>query len=314
MTDTWVVTTYFNPCRYATRYANFVAFLKGMEAVGANVLIVELTEGASEVLPHVGGQVHVLGFNGNAAIWQKERLINLARVRLPPSCTKIVWADADILFEDPQWLFKTSAMLETKMVVQPFSHAVNLSRSGHTDGDVAGGDEVESFSSVFARSPEPAQKYTFKSHGHTGYAWAARRELLQTTGLYDACMTGSGDHLMAHAFSGTVDSACVSTTLGGGAHARHFHAWAARAGRFVDGRLGAIEGRVFHLWHGRTEDRRYHERNQTFKRFSFDPERDLQATESGLWEWAGSAAEIKAWSHDLFASRAEDGPSAHDTV
>ena len=47
--DFWVITSYFNPARYKTKRLNFDAFMAGMKAVGANVLVVEMAFGdASE--------------------------------------------------------------------------------------------------------------------------------------------------------------------------------------------------------------------------------------------------------------------------
>ena len=74
--DLWVITCYFNPCRYKTKRANFDAFMAGMEDNRANVLVVELAFGDEEFeLPK---SKNVLRLRGSGVMWQKERLLNIA--------------------------------------------------------------------------------------------------------------------------------------------------------------------------------------------------------------------------------------------
>src|SRR6478672_11722272 len=165
--------------------------MAGMKAAGANVLVVEMAFGDApfELEP----AKDVVRFRGDGIMWQKERLLNVASTRLPDSCRKVGWFDADIVFKEPDWLERTCEALDRHVVVQPFSHAVRLHRDNQDDGT---GVLDESFASVFVRSPRPARTMGYHHHGHTGYAWAARRELFDSCGLYDACLTGSADHMM----------------------------------------------------------------------------------------------------------------------
>ena len=140
------------------------------------------------------------------------------------------------------------------MVVQPFSHAVRLNRGNEDDGT---GLLYESFASCFVRDRSLARTRLFNQHGHTGFAWAARREFVTECGLYDACLTGSGDHLMAHAFAAAVaKSPCMPHLIGPSpAYRQHFVRWAVQARDFVGGKLGVVPGRILHLWHGDLGDR-----------------------------------------------------------
>lgn len=308
--DTWIVTSYFNPCGYLSKKFNFDVFAMRLRSTGAQLLVIEmaLKDGEFE-LPDDGDVIRV---RGNGVMWQKERLLNIAIARLPASCTKVAWLDCDLLFEDSGWLQETSDALERFAVVQLFSSCVRLPR-GHLEFQGYGQDEApvtESFAAAFARDRSLARHAPYGGHGHTGFAWAARRELLDACGLYDACLTGSGDHLMAHAFAGTVDSLCIPMAIGTGRYAEHFSRWAAKAYRIGRGSLGHVPGRILHLWHGAIADRRYHDRNQEFKTFAFDPDRHIRRGESGLWEWADAPAEMRTWASDLFASRNEDGDRA----
>jgi hypothetical protein len=241
-------------------------------------------------------------------MWQKERLLNIAAARLPKSVRKIGWFDADIIFKEPDWLERTSKALDDHMVVQPFSHAVRLHRDNRDDGT---GDLDESFASMFVRDPRPARLGRYQVHGHTGYAWAARRELFDTCGLYDACLTGSADHLMAHAFAAAMrNSPCMVHTFRGSMdYAAHFIRWAISARDVVRSKVGVVPGRILHLWHGDLADRRYADREREFRRLEFDPDGDLRLDKSGLWEWSDEAPDhLRAWADNSF-HRNEDGDS-----
>lgn len=246
---------------------------------------------------------------GDGFIWQKERMLNLALLHLPPACKKVVWADCDIIFESPDWLDQTAAALEQNIVVQPFEHSIRLPH-GHISyrGESQENSGItESFAACYKRDPALTSHAPYINHGHTGYVWAARRDFLEACGLYEACITGSSDHLMAHAFAGTLSSPCIAAMIGHGhAFARHFDAWARSADAYCKGRLGFVPGTVLHLWHGSLANRRYRSRNQELKEMSFDPDRDLTVDSNGLLAWVESAHQLQTWSEAYFKSRKED--------
>lgn len=307
MDDFWTITAYFNPCRYVTRKVNFERFAACLKATSASLLVVELVLDHGEF--ELGNEYNVLRLRGGAVMWQKERLLNIAAAHLPVSCKKVAWLDGDVLLDD-DWPQKAAAALDCYHVVQPFRSCVRLP-PGHIDWPADGAQPaiaIESFAAACARAPCLARDVESPLHGHTGFAWAARRELFEHVGLYDACLTGSGDHLMAHVFAGALDSVCIPAMIGvGHRYAAHFARWAAEADRMVGGSLGFVEGRARHLWHGDRADRRYRQRNQEFKTFDFDPDRDLRRGANGVWEWADASVQIRAWASAVFVSRNEDG-------
>ena len=303
--DFWVITSYFNPARYKTKRQNFDRFMAGMRDVGANVLVVELAFGDGEFELDPGE--HVLQFRARDIMWQKERLLNVAAAHLPPSCRKIGWFDADIIFIDPDWLERTCEALEHSVVVQPYSDAVRLNRDNRDNGSAPSG---ESFAARFVRNPQLAKLGNYLQHGHTGYAWAARRELFEQCGLYDVCLTGSNDHMMAHAFAAAIaNSPCMTDILGAPrADAQQFIKWGLQARDLVGGKLGVVPGRVLHLWHGEHADRRYGQLDSEFKTFGFDPDLHVRHDENGLLEWTAAAPEfMQTWARQLFETRDEDG-------
>jgi hypothetical protein len=302
--DIWVLTSYFNSRGYESKRLNFARFLEGMHSVCAPVLVVELAFGEAPFeLLNVDP---CLRLRCECILWQKERLLNLALKQLPPSCTKVAWVDCDILFEDPEWLEKASLALDRFPVIQPFSEAVRLPRNHALySGE---GEVYRGFGAKLAENRQSVTAGAFDLHGHTGFAWAARRGVLEASGFYDASITGSGDHLMAHAMMGDFESECVKSMVGhSGRFRAHFVKWAERAFALVNGSVGFTPGRVLHLWHGNTEQRRYYLRNAQLQSFSFNPEEDLMIDHHGAWKWASNKPALHRWARNFFMSRNEDG-------
>lgn len=301
----WILCCYFNPGRFRTKRANYDLFIEGIRKTHAPYLVVECAfDGEAFELPI---DDRIIRVRATDPMWQKERLLNIGLSHLPPACTKVAWLDCDILFEDPDWVRHTSDALDTVAVVQPFTRVTRLPRHGQSS-DAAAPDECVSFASACVKAPELITCGDFDRHGHTGYAWAARREWLDRHGFYDACMTGSGDHLMAHAMAGDWKSGCIDALLGTEptAYRKHFERWTEGVAADVRGSLGSIAGRILHLWHGDAADRHYFLRAQQFQAFDFDPDRDIRVGTEGAWEWSSARPSLHHWARAYFTLRNED--------
>ncbi len=309
--DFCVVTSFFNPCGYETRLNNFRLFRDGLERARVPWLVVECAFGDAPFV--LEESPNVLRVRGRDLMWQKERLLNIALEHLPATFRKVAWIDCDVIFENEDWVAETARALEDYSVVQLFDCVVRLPRTHNLDESnesfhSAAGESYAGFASVYQRDPHLLKKADFERHGHTGFAWAARRELLARHGLYDACVAGSGDHLMAHALCGDLRDECVGRVLGHDSrHLKHFAAWANGIRADVCGRVGFVRGTLLHLWHGDKRNRRYLSRNRRLASFDFDPARDLRKGQSGCWEWASAKPELHRWLVDYFDGRAEDG-------
>jgi hypothetical protein len=302
--DLWVVTCYFNPRRYKTKRENYERFAAPLKEAGFRLVTVECA------FPWTGFDLDagpdVLRLHTRDVMWQKERLLNVAISRLPEEARKIAWLDCDVAFSNAAWAVDASCKLDSSPVVQLFDEAVRLPR-GH--GAYSGeGDLWKGFAASLASDPDALFSGRFDRHGHTGFAWAARRDFLETHGLYDTCVAGSGDHLMAHAFCGDWDSPCIDRIVGGeGAHRERFQEWGRRIYPAVRARLAHVRGMVLHFWHGEYAHRRYVDRNRELAAFGFDPERDLRIAANGCWEWASPKPDLHRWAVEYFGSRREDG-------
>src|ERR1043165_4119631 len=166
------VTTYFNPSGFRTKRINYDRFVAALARDNIRCITVECAfrDGPYE-LPRSRDTIRT---RANDVMWQKERLLNIAMERLPARCTKVVWLDADILFDDPDWVARTSDALDEYAVVQPFEPAVRL--PPHVTHDDGRGESWRSFGAVMTEDPLAVLLGVFDKHGHTGFAWAARRE------------------------------------------------------------------------------------------------------------------------------------------
>jgi hypothetical protein len=305
--DLGVITCYFNSAGFASKRTNFARFLDSLSRSDITHRVVECAFADTPFeLPESD---HVLRIRARDVMWQKERLLNLAVAALPAVCTKVAWVDADILFAEANWAAETSRRLDDFPIVQPFDRVIRLPR-GQT-AYAGAGDAWPGFAAVYARHPNLMLGGDFARHGHTGFAWAARRDLLTRHGLYDGCISGSGDHMMAHAFCGDWSSPCIDRILGPATSdsplRSHFVAWCRSLYKDVRARVGVTPGTILHLWHGDTENRRYVLRNQELANFNFDPATDLRIGRSGAWEWASDKPDLHRWAIDYYPSRREDG-------
>jgi hypothetical protein len=302
--ELWAVTSYFNPSGYQTKLQNFLRFKDGLAGSGVQLLTIECVFGDTPFsLPPAE---NLLQIRSKDTMWQKERLLNVALTHLPPECTKVAWLDCDILFENESWALQTAKALNDYPIVQPFDNIVRLPK-GHSNY-LGEGHVWSGFGAVYRNQPQLLTEGDFDAHGHTGFAWAARRDLLTECGIYDASLAGGADHLMAHAFCGDWDSSCIEVMVDKNSKAfDHFAEWANHIYGHVRGRITAIPGRIDHLWHGDTVDRRYYERHSEFKSFDFDPKTDIRIGDSGCWEWNSAKAKLHQWAILYFEQRKEDG-------
>lgn len=299
------VTCLFNPGAYRTKTDNFGRFQAALAEQGVPLSVVECAFGDAPFELTAGPDVTQV--RAHDVLWQKERLVNLAIRALPLRVTKVAWLDADILFANPRWAAETSERLDRFAVVQPFASVVRLPRG--QDVFTGEGQHWEGFAAVHARDPKVLRRGHFDRHGHSGFAWAARREWVEEHGLYDACVAGSGDHMMAHAFAGDADSACLDRILGRhNPHRDYFTAWGARVRPAIGDSIGFTPGVIHHLWHGEMAHRRYVLRNRELADYAFDPAADLRVDASGCWAWTGAGARMRAWARDYFRHRREDEP------
>lgn len=301
MSDFWVISSYFNPAKYKNKKENYLRFRENLLLQGANLITMEQVLD----LPELSEFPEVISVSGGSILWQKERILNLAIRKLPETCKFVAWLDSDIIFEKRDWILESKLALESCPILQPFSKVYRLPK-GILEPKEAG-DVWESFCFKYRKNPCIFLNGDFDLHGHSGFAWVARKEVVDGIGLYDACIMGSSDHMMAHAFAGDWESPCVVRILGRyGKFLGHFQKWANLIYQRIRGRLGYVSGSIFHLWHGDVENRKYVSRNKKLLEFRFDPEMDIIVGKNGLWNWNSEKTDMHEWCKNYFALRKED--------
>ena len=305
----WAITSYFNPIGYRRRLQNFHEFRRRL---GVPLLAVELAYGERFELADDAAD-RVVRLRGRDVLWQKERLLNIGLERLPEECTLVASLDCDLIFEREDWGKAACALLDRFPAIQLFTrlHHLTPEWSPERPPREAVIFAQEASASAVARGADPGTILNRSKSRHpgetaNGFGWAYRRDVLQPHGLYDACIVGGGDTATVCAAFGTPDTVVGSHAMNPAQEAR-YRQWADRFHRAVDGQVGCLEGDVFHLWHGRLEDRRIRHRHLGLAPFRFDPAHDIAHDDAGCWRWSSDKPDLHAYVREYFAARREDG-------
>ena len=324
--DMAVVTCFFNPCGYRNRVVNYRRFRRALADCGLPVLTVEMATGDDPFLlgPEDG---EVMARRAEHAMWQKERLLNLGiRELLRRGFRKIVWLDADVVFEDTRhWPWHVAVALADHAACQVFGQVVVEQEGGRAllPGVAAVRYQAELGTRLDQERRAPTLRRPFGYPlGYSGFGWAARAEVLAEVELYDRAVVGGGDELIYAASCGLTDGwrqraeSLLRTTVGSCPGCGHVNtapamvddylAWAERWDRAVGGRAGWTDRTVRSLYHGNRADRRYVKRRDILLRHAFDPRGDLAEGAGGIWRWASPKPDLHLEVQNYFFERRED--------
>lgn len=303
--EAWIISCYYNPLGFASRARNFEIFYRKLSESKVPFLIIECAFGNEGFSPATENLRNIIRVRARDVLWQKERLLNLAERLLPPTAKYVIWLDADILFTNRNWIGETIESLQTNMICQPFARCVRL-MPGQMQPDTSNREIWESFARVWNIDERKAASTHFDEHGHTGFAWAARRELFAEIGLYDCAIAGTADHLMAHAAVGKFNHECIERAFFSDSIKTHFSRWGKRFYEITGGKIGYVEGDIYHLWHGELKNRRYLERTRELSLIGFDPAIDLKVNQHNIYEFAPERDDLRRWMREYFRCRQED--------
>lgn len=306
-----VITTYFNPCRYKTRKHNYDLFMAEMAKANVVCLTIECVFDDQDF--ELDESVDVLRVRANSLLWQKERLLNVAAKALPPSVDKVAWLDCDILFDNKNWAKELEELLDRVAVAQVFEYAIRTGPGGVGEAEPM----AVSFAAVMTRFPQTLEAGRYDLHGHTGYGWAMRRSIFDKVGLYEAAVSGSADHFMAHACFNNLGFCVKNALKHDSQQIAHLAEWSREFYREVQGSIGYVQGTIRHLWHGDTSNRRYFLRMHEITDLGFNPYTDLRSLPGKPLEWAPDVWEKKpglvAYFSNYFKARQEDGAAEQES-
>lgn len=298
----WAITSYFNPVRYKRRLSNYHYFRANL---CVPLVTVELSFDGRFELNKSDADI-LLQISGGAVLWQKERLLNLALRAVPQAVDRIAWIDCDLILRRPDWVEEAKRQLDNFGVVQLFSNAIHLKSEDISLTQPESGKH-DSVPGIVGLS-DAKQVILVKSnlnYYQSGFAWAARREILEEHSFYDAAIIGGGDCMMVGAALGQFDGIAQRFLLNE-TRRRHYLEWAQPFYDAVSERIGHVPGTIYHLSHGDLRNRKYGGRHVSLATFDFDPDLDVRIGAHGAWEWARPKPELEAFLLSYFADRAED--------
>lgn len=294
-----VILVISNPCLYAKRYILLKEFVKRIEEEEdmVNLFIVELIYNDQKFIITNKNNKNHLQIKTEIPIWHKENMINLGvKHLLPINWKAFAWIDADIEFESTTWASDTLKILNgSKDIVQIFSHCIDMYKDETTL------NIFNSFGYCYIKN----KKYTCKTidYWHPGYAWAITRKAYEKIGgLYDRCILGSGDNVIAlslidkcgNMINGKYDESYNKSILEYQKKLKHL-------------RLGYVPGIIRHHYHGKKANRRYIERTDILIKYQFNPDKDITYDNMGILIPTSSFSEnFKLDILEYFIERKED--------
>ncbi len=298
----WAITAYYNPVRYKRRLLNYRIFRANL---GVPLVTMELSFDGRFELTHDDADI-LIQVSGGAVLWQKERLLNVAIKSVPKIAKNIAWLDCDVIFERTDWMHEAELKLNEANIVQLYSDLVDLGPEDYQSnikhhGLRPSGHGIVSLGLVQTN----AVSWEAVRFALAGLAWAARRDILEEHGFYDAMIIGSGDTSMFHAMYGQFEHEAQRRYLRR-AHQEHYLKWARPYYKTVGGKVSNVPGRIYHLWHGKFTNRDYKDRQRLMAGFDFDPDTDLRIGANGAWQWARPRPDLEDFLKKYFLSRAED--------
>ncbi len=245
------------------------------QALGTDdVFVIESTLNVDYQIPESKNFIRIEAKPENL-MWQKERMLNLAIKKLPGEYTDVAWIDADVLFDDLNWIEEATEKLKDYAFVQLFNTAQWLD----DDGSV-----IHKFRSPFSQLRDGSLRH------HVGFAWAARREVIeQSGGLFDYHVTGNGDCFIYHALTGVSENEMgnLSMEIIKGLPGFQYVFWKYRnkMQEITKSSVTCLSGNIRHLYHGNLASRKYSGRQMILIKNKFDPLEDLRVDDNGLYRW-----------------------------
>ena len=200
--------------------------------------------------PCINDALHVYG---KSYLFQKENLCRILERKLPPKYRKLLFLDADIIFENPGWYDMLSNILDTNEVCHCFETVQTLDISYRkTLRTVKSLVVVEGNCQILG-----AENY------HCGYGWAFDRTWYRKFGFIDNAIVGSGDAFFAYGIFGKKyeGDAIAKTTI----YNDSISNW------LDDTRLPSVAFlpvNAYHMFHGSSKSRQYVSRHLLLDKYS----------------------------------------------
>lgn len=266
-----IIACYFNPQNNPYRLIAFNKFYESIKHL--NHRIVECVIGDAK--PELPETKYITKVHTANLLWHKEALLNKIISELPQEYKYVFWLDTDVIFTNNNWLVEGVKSLQTNKILQPFEHCVHLDKDLYqptfnieVEKAYVGDPKTRhpkmwrSFCANHNTSSKLSCDVNYDKHGHVGFAWGARREILDEMPLYDKALIGGADHIMAHAAAGQIGHSCITKSFTDDIEA--VNDWSVLFYNIINGKIGYVKGELYHIWHGDLGKRQYLKRIQDF--------------------------------------------------
>lgn len=121
-----VVTCYYNPIRWESRFRLTADFIEHMLDSGVQLTVVECQLGERPFEFADFSFINHVPVRSKTLLWNKESLIRVGMSRFDPDWKYMAWSDSDIYFRKSDWASETVHALQQYDVIQPWSDAYDL--------------------------------------------------------------------------------------------------------------------------------------------------------------------------------------------
>ena len=286
--DMAVVLPFFNPAQYNRIAQNIITVVHWLEQAQIPYYIAEMAYNDNPFLFKAGS--HVIQYRSTDNIFYKENLVDVIESQLPPVYTKICMLDADILYNNPDWYARTSQLLDTCDVCQPFTTAIWT----HVD-----------FSEAIRRTHCLGSKLPIIDciKEHQGFVWAFNREWYKTYPYRTIPICTSGGDTILH-------DLLKQRRLHLYRYYRKYYDYVEQNN--ITAKYAWLDAEIFHLNHGALEKRGYSIYMEDILSLieslgvASIPEAVIKR-EDGILEWVPACKEkLNAYNDYYFYSRRED--------
>lgn len=288
--DTAVCMCFFSPAGFQKPKQNFLYVQKLLLEANIPLFTIEcVMKNQSPFLINPTIQLR-----SNTYLFYKEQLYNLLVPKIPKQYTKLIFIDADIIFNDPKWIDKVSEMLNTYDILQPFETANWFDFDNKTIIRSVKG-------SLFALLVDKITPSEIKpEYYHPGFSVALTRSYFNKIhGFFDKCIFGGGDTVFCNILIKDSNFYTPLKTI-----TDDYVKWFEQA-IAIPCKFTYVPLTVYHLYHGTLANRQYtsrYEKLQEFKDIPFDSL--FFVNQQGLYETSNE--KLNTIMKDYFYSRNED--------
>ncbi|KAF2329077.1 hypothetical protein [Flavobacterium daemonense] len=262
-----IISCFFNPQNSPYRIKAFNIFYESIKHLDHT--IIECIIGDTH--PQLDQNDNIKRVYTENLLWHKESLLNKIISELPKKYKYVFWLDADVVFTNTNWIIDGVKQLESKTIIQPFEYCVFLEKD-----EVKPSFDMEKIRDSYL--PNAINTKVWRSfganytdtelwkneklniHGHVGFAWGARRDILDAVPLFDKALIGGADNIIAHAAAGQIPHSSIAKTFI--EDIDQINLWSKNFHKATEGKIGYVEGDLYHIWHGDLGKRQYIQRYQ----------------------------------------------------